>query len=129
MKDSQKPDHVSLASMVSRLREGRYVIPDFQRDFEWEPWDINELMRSIFRDYYIGSLLLWKGKKENFDALSCEPIYAFEGGDGRTDIVLDRPAAPHSHVLRVHGARQTCPRTPQPISLLHQSRPLHGGGI
>lgn len=75
--------------MVSRLREGRYVIPDFQRDFEWEPWDINELMRSIFRDYYIGSLLLWKGKKENFEALCCEPIYGFAGRDGRTDIVLD----------------------------------------
>ena len=28
MKDSQKPDHVSLANMVSRLREGRYVIPE-----------------------------------------------------------------------------------------------------
>ncbi len=89
MKDSQKPDHVSLTNMVSRLREGRYVIPDFQRDFEWEPWDINELMRSIFRDYYIGSLLLWKGKDENFKALSCEAIYGFEGNDGRTDIVLD----------------------------------------
>ncbi len=89
MKDSQKPGHVNLGNMVSHLREGRYVIPDFQRDFEWEPWDINELMRSIFRDYYIGSLLLWKGKNENFEALSCEPIYAFEGGDDRTDIVLD----------------------------------------
>ena len=89
MKDSQKPDHVSLANMVSRLREGRYVIPDFQRDFEWEPWDINELMRSIFRDYYIGSLLLWKGKKENFEALCCEPIYGFADSGGRTDIVLD----------------------------------------
>ena len=51
--------------------------------------DINELMRSIFRDYYIGSLLLWKGKDENFEALSCEAIYGFEGSDGRTDIVLD----------------------------------------
>ena len=30
MKDSQKPDHVSLANMAGRLREGRYVIPDFQ---------------------------------------------------------------------------------------------------
>ena len=89
MKDSQKPDHVSLANMVGRLREGRYVIPDFQRAFEWEPWDIKELMSSIFRDYYIGSLLLWKGKDENFEALSCEAIYGFEGGDGRTDIVLD----------------------------------------
>ena len=38
------------------------MIPDFQRGFEWEPWDIKELMSSIFRDYYIGSLLLWKGK-------------------------------------------------------------------
>ena len=89
MKDSQKPDHVSLANMVGRLREGRYVIPDFQRDFEWEPSDINELMRSIFRDYYIGSLLLWKGKNDTFRALSCEPIYGFEGSDRRTDIVLD----------------------------------------
>lgn len=89
MKESQKPDHVSLGNIVGRLREGRYVIPDFQRDFEWEPWDINELMRSIFRDYFIGSLLLWKGKVENFDALSCENIYGFEGDEGRTDIVLD----------------------------------------
>ena len=35
MKESQKPDQVSLANMVGRLREGRYVIPDFQRAFEW----------------------------------------------------------------------------------------------
>lgn len=90
MKDAQKPDHVSLTTLVGRLREGRFVIPDFQRDFEWEPWDISALMRSIFLDYYIGSLLLWKGKSENFDALACEPIYAFEGNNGNREfIVLD----------------------------------------
>lgn len=90
MKDAQKPDHVSLTTLVGRLREGRFVIPDFQRDFEWEPWDISALMRSIFLDYYIGSLLLWKGKKENFEALACEPIYAYAGADGNPEhIVLD----------------------------------------
>lgn len=90
MKDAQKPDHVSLATLVGRLREGRFVVPDFQRDFEWEPWDISALMRSIFLDYYIGSLLLWKGKSENFDALACEPIYAFANGNGSPEhIVLD----------------------------------------
>ena len=97
MKDSQEPDHVSLANMVSRLREGRYVIPDFQRDFEWQPWDIKELMSSIFRDYYIGSLLLWKGKDENFEALSCDAIYGFGGTDGRTDIVLDGQPGNHRY--------------------------------
>ncbi len=34
MKDSQRPDHLSLANMVGRLREGWYMIPDFQRDFD-----------------------------------------------------------------------------------------------
>ena len=90
MKDAQKPDHVSLTTLVNRLREGRFVIPDFQRDFEWEPWDISALMSSIFRDYYISSLLLWKGKGENFEALACEPIYAFNGDNGNPEyIVLD----------------------------------------
>ncbi|MDE2716782.1 MAG: DUF262 domain-containing protein [Chloroflexota bacterium] len=89
MKDAQKPSLMSLTSMVTRLREGRFVIPDFQRDFEWAPGDINELLRSIFRDYYIGSLLLWKGKNENFEALACESIYGFEGNNERTHIVLD----------------------------------------
>lgn len=90
MKDAQKPDHISLDTLVNHLKEGRYVIPDFQRDFEWEPWDISALMRSIFLDYYIGSLLLWKGKKENFSALSCQPIYAYTGSSqNREHIVLD----------------------------------------
>lgn len=90
MRDAQKPDHVSLGVLIDRLRDGRFVIPDFQREFEWKPWDISELMRSIFLDYYIGSLLLWKGKDENFDALACEPLYGFEGSDSdREHIVLD----------------------------------------
>lgn len=89
MKDAQKPDHISLTTLIGRLREGRYVIPDFQREFEWKPWDIRELMRSIFLDYYIGSLLLWKGKSESFDALACEPLYGFDGKGDPTHIVLD----------------------------------------
>src|SRR5687768_9511141 len=89
MKDAQKPDHVSLNTLINYLREGRFVIPDFQREFEWKPWDIRELMRSIFLDYYIGSLLLWKGKSENFDALSCEPVYGFAGSGSPEFIVLD----------------------------------------
>lgn len=79
MKNAQKPDHISLNSLLNQLKEGRFVIPDFQRDFEWRPWDIRDLIRSIFLDYYIGSLLLWKGKSENFSMLSCEHVYGFGG--------------------------------------------------
>lgn len=89
MKDAQKPDHISLNTLIGRLREGRFVIPDFQREFEWRPWDIRDLLKSIFLDYYIGSLLLWTGKKKNFTALSCEPIYGFKGDPHPEYIVLD----------------------------------------
>jgi hypothetical protein len=90
MKDAQKPDHVNLSGLLNRLKEGRFVIPDFQRDFEWKPWDVNSLLRSIFLDYYIGSLLLWKGKKENFEALSCERIYGYPDANSNAEyIVLD----------------------------------------
>jgi hypothetical protein len=89
MKDAQKPDHVSLNTLINYLRDGRFVIPDFQLEFEWKPWDIRELMRSIFLDYYIGSLLLWKGKPENFTALSCEPVYGYQGNGKPEYIVLD----------------------------------------
>ena len=89
MKDAQKPDHVSLTTIIGRLREGRYVIPDFQREFKWEPVDIRELMRSIFLDYYIGNLLLWKGTSESFADLACEPLRGFEDKGEPSHIVLD----------------------------------------
>ena len=90
MRDAQKPSSLDLTKLLNRLKDGRFVIPDFQRDFEWEPWDIAQLVRSIFLDYYIGSLLLWKGKSENFDALACEAIYGYSGnGETPEHIVLD----------------------------------------
>ena len=90
MRNAQHPGHISLNTLVSKLREGQYVIPDFQREFEWHPRDISDLMRSIFLDYYIGSLLLWKGKRENFEALSCEDVYGYEGNESNKQyIVLD----------------------------------------
>jgi hypothetical protein len=36
MKDAQKPDHASLNTLANYLRDGRFVIPDFQREFEWK---------------------------------------------------------------------------------------------
>jgi uncharacterized protein with ParB-like and HNH nuclease domain len=40
MRDAQKPSSLDLTKLLNRLKDGRFVIPDFQRDFEWEPWDI-----------------------------------------------------------------------------------------
>ena len=85
----QKPDQMSLGELIADLKKGTYVIPGFQREFKWRPTDINDLMHSIFRDYYIGNLLLWKEKERNFIALNCEPIYGAPEPRRPALIVLD----------------------------------------
>ena len=89
MKDAQKPDHVSLTVLIDRLKDGQFVIPDFQREVEWLPADVRDLMRSIFLDYYIGTLLLWTERAQNLQALACEPIYGVTAGGKPAYIVLD----------------------------------------
>ncbi len=89
MKNVEKADRIHLGSLVEELKKGHFVIPDFQREFEWQPWDVLDLIKSIFMDYYIGTLLLWKGSKDNFKMLSCEPIYALIGPQDPQHIVLD----------------------------------------
>ena len=41
-----------LGSIFTPLREGQYVFPGLRHDFEWEPQDIIQSMRSIFCNYY-----------------------------------------------------------------------------
>ena len=126
MKDAQKPDHISLTTLIGRLKEGRFVIPDFQREFEWKPWDIRDLMRSIFLDYYIGSLLLWKGKSENFDALACEPIYGYKAATGAPS-TSSLTASSGSPPCTMPFWRRTCrPQSREPIPLLHPGSAVHG---
>ena len=85
----EKADRIHLGSLIDELKKGKYVIPDFQREFEWEPWDVLDLIRSIFMDYYIGTLLFWKGSDENYRMLNCESIYGFKGKSDPQRIVLD----------------------------------------
>jgi hypothetical protein len=89
MKNIETPDKMHLARLLDELRYGKFLIPDFQREFEWSPADVKELLRSIFEDYYIGTLLLWRASRDNQELLSCESIYGFEGKSEPQHIVLD----------------------------------------
>ena len=89
MKNVQKPEKIHLGKLITEIGKGRFVIPDFQREFDWQPWDVRDLVKSIFMDYYIGTLLLWEGNKENYRKLGCAKLYAFDKEDDPEFIVLD----------------------------------------
>ena len=79
----------NLNNLLSDLERGKFVIPDFQREFEWEAWDVRDLIKSIFQDYYIGTLLFWEVKDDNTKTLACEPIRGNKMQGQENHIVLD----------------------------------------
>jgi len=58
------PDKRPVARLVEQAHEASLCLPNFQRDFVWPRDQVADLIRSILRGYYIGSLLL----------LRCDPL-------------------------------------------------------
>lgn len=51
-------DKRKMVGLVEQACEGHLCLPDFQRDFVWTREEVADLLRSILRGYFVGSLLL-----------------------------------------------------------------------
>lgn len=58
-----QPAAIKIDRLVDRIREGDIKIPAFQRGFVWNQEQITELLDSIYRNYPIGSILLWSSQE------------------------------------------------------------------
>ena len=58
------PDKRKVVGLVEQAHEGKICLPNFQRDFVWTREEVADLVRSMVRGYFIGSLLL----------LRCDPV-------------------------------------------------------
>jgi hypothetical protein len=52
------PDKRKIVGLVEQAYDGKICLPDFQRDFVWTRDEVADLVRSILRQYFVGSLLL-----------------------------------------------------------------------
>jgi hypothetical protein len=51
--------HERLVTLVERLLNGEIVLPDIQRDFVWSGSKIPRLLDSLYKEWPVGSVLLW----------------------------------------------------------------------
>jgi len=58
------PDKRRVVGLVEQAYQGKICLPNFQRDFVWTREEVADLVRSIVRGYFIGSLLF----------LRCDPV-------------------------------------------------------
>jgi hypothetical protein len=59
------PDKRKVVGLVEQAYSGEVCLPNFQRDFVWTREEVADLVRSIVRGYFIGSLLLLRCDKNN----------------------------------------------------------------
>jgi len=56
---------MKLLELVNRAYNGEVMLPDFQRNFVWTRFDIEELIRSILEDIFIGTFLILETDTQN----------------------------------------------------------------
>ena len=59
------PDKTSIVGLVAKALAGEVCLPNFQRDFVWAPDDVADLLRSVLRSYFLGSLLLLRSDPDH----------------------------------------------------------------
>lgn len=53
-------EDLKVEELVKLLREDKFLVPTFQREFVWQPANILKLWDSIYKFYPIGSILYWE---------------------------------------------------------------------
>lgn len=61
-----KADRDYMTTILDRIKNGRIMIPKFQRDFVWNTGQMLDLLDSILKGFPIGSLILWTPEQERF---------------------------------------------------------------
>ncbi len=55
---------VRISTVLDSIDQGNVALPEFQRGYVWGRDQVRELMRSLYRRYPVGSLLIWETKAE-----------------------------------------------------------------
>lgn len=51
---------ITIKKLIERISSGDIRIPAFQRDYVWEPDQVSFLLDSIYKEFPIGTVILWK---------------------------------------------------------------------
>lgn len=54
------PQRIKIQEIITKCENTNWVIPHFQRYFDWNKTNVKELLESIFYEYYVGAFLLWR---------------------------------------------------------------------
>ncbi len=80
-----------ISSLVHKLHSGDLALPDFQRDFVWEPARVAALLQTVMSRFPAGNLLLWRlgGQNSAFASRPVEGADPPQSASSPTHLILD----------------------------------------
>lgn len=84
----ENPGTDKVRNLLSKVDDGAFVIPYFQRGFEWKPRMVSELFESILQDYFAGLLLLWELDPENARNEEWDSVWGVEKRNPTPEIAI-----------------------------------------
>ncbi|MCY4061075.1 MAG: DUF262 domain-containing protein [Chloroflexi bacterium] len=64
---------MNLSYILEQIEHGSIALPTFQRGYVWYRKDVRELMRSLYRRYPVGGLLMWKTLSNRVKTRGAQP--------------------------------------------------------
>ena len=56
---------MDVQSILSNIEQGAWALPEFQRGYVWSRLQVRRLMDSLYKEYPVGSLLVWTTRTES----------------------------------------------------------------
>ncbi|MFW6015159.1 MAG: GmrSD restriction endonuclease domain-containing protein [bacterium] len=85
----ENPGTKTVERLLEKVDDGSYVIPYFQRGFEWGPGMVCDLLESILQNYFTGLLLLWELDPVEAEKESWDPVWGAKLDRNPTMAILD----------------------------------------
>src|ERR1700742_961326 len=77
------PAMTKLAALLDEIDSGVVLLPEFQRGYVWNRDQVRGLMRSLYRGYPVGALLVWETSSEDIT------VRGSAVGNGTRQLLLD----------------------------------------
>lgn len=109
MVEVEDPGTMPVRVLMNDVASGEYVIPYFQRGFEWEPSMVSELFTSILQDYYTGLLLFWELNDHRAEQEQWDPVWGSKTAERPDKAVLDGQQRLSSLYYAIHNPEKRFP--------------------
>ncbi|MFQ5865800.1 MAG: DUF262 domain-containing protein, partial [bacterium] len=106
---AENPGTDKVEDLLKNVHDGSFVIPYFQRGFEWQPSMVCDLFESMLQNYYTGLILLWDLRQEEAISEKWDPIWGAELKNTPSRAILDGQQRLSSLYYAIYNPKKTFP--------------------